>query len=172
MFSAFNHRGAAMRASTSCTRITVNIAAGFQWGASFYDKASTPEDVESRIRIAVPYAAVSYGDDDSRISATLGYGFKHHRRYDPTNYFTVEEFDRQVMIGALGGDYRLGEHWKIAGEIATMETLGVIPVVATGRYFTNTFAIDFGAAFVGITTGGEPAPKLPLAPVVSALFVF
>jgi hypothetical protein len=150
----------------------LNVALGFQWGTSFYDRESTPEDVESKIGISVPYAAVSYGDDDSRVSATLGYGFKHHRRYDPTKLFTVEEFDREVMIGALGGDYRLGEHWKIAGEIATMETLGVVPIIATGRYFTNSFAIDAGVAFLGITTGDGQAPKIPVVPVVSALFVF
>lgn len=147
----------------------LNVAAGYQWGRSFFNREEiagvTRDTVRSEITVQAPYAAISYGDDDSRLSATFGYAFKHHVK-------TETEFDQNAAFIAIGGDYRIGRHWKLAGEIISMQTLGLMPIVATGRYFTETFAIDFGAAFVGITTGDAKAPAIPLVPVVSGVFTF
>jgi hypothetical protein len=145
-----------------------NAAVGYQWARSIYDQEPTPL-TESTITMSVPWGAISYGDDDSRISATFGYAFKHHNR--PLATFD-QEFDREAGIIAIGGDYRFAHKWKFAGEIVSMQTLGVIPIVATMRYFTNTYALDFGFAFVGIETESGAAPGIPLAPVVSAVMVF
>jgi hypothetical protein len=148
-------------------RLTSNldIAAGYQWGRSFFDQAVTVDTVESRITVSAPYAALSFGDDDSRISATYGYVFKHHQI--PTG-----EFDTTAAVFALGGDYRFSNHWKVAGEVAYMQTLGVIPIVASVRYFTNDYALDLGLGYVGITVEGGTAAKIPLLPVISGVFVF
>jgi hypothetical protein len=142
----------------------LDVALGYQWGTSIYDQAST-DAIDSKITVNAPYLALSYGDDDSRLSATVGYAFKHHSKPNL-------EFVQNAMITAFGGDYRIARHWKIAGEILSMESLGVVPIVATARYFTSNYALDFGIGYVGITTGDTEQPKIPLLPVVSGVFVF
>jgi len=150
----------------------LNAAVGYQYGRSMYDKQITP-DPESQISFHAPYAALSYGTDSSRISATFGYIYKHHRTLieDPAGNF-FDEFDREVPIFALGGDYQFANHWKIAGEIATMRTLGAIPIVATARYFSDNYAVDFGVGYVGLGTDPDNRPAVPLLPVLSGIFVF
>ncbi|MBS1911711.1 MAG: hypothetical protein JST22_06980 [Bacteroidetes bacterium] len=143
-----------------------NVAAGYQWGRSFYDKQNPVADtVRSDITISAPYAALSYGDDDSRLSLTAGYAFKHHKKPNV-------EFDQNAAFFAVGGDIRVARHWKLAGELLRMETVGVVPLVATARYFGESFAIDAGVAYVGITTGDTKTPSIPVVPVVSAILVF
>jgi WD40 repeat protein len=139
----------------------LNIAAGFQWGRSMYDQEATPDVTESIITVAAPYGAISYGDDDSRISATFGYAFKHHDT-------PAEQFDRQAGILAIGGDFRFAERWKVVAEGFSMRTLGYIPVMATARYFGHTWAFDFGLAYLGIGDG----PALKVAPVLSFVKVW
>lgn len=144
----------------------LNIAVGYQFGRSLYDRQNvTVDTVRSTITVHAPYAAISYGSDDSRLSATLGYAFKHHARPD-------KEFDRNALVFAVGGDYRIARNWKLAGELIRMETVGVMPIVGTVRYFTDRLAIEAGAAYVGITTGDAAPPKIPIAPIVSAIVVF
>jgi hypothetical protein len=148
----------------------VHLAVGYQYGTSIYDKAITPER-ESEITLSAPYIVGSYGDDDSRVSLTLGHAFKNHRTFYPP-YRNFSEFKRNAWLGALGGDYRFARHWKVAGEVAYMQTAGVLPVIATVRYFSRTWAVDVGVAYVGITLEGGTPPVIPVLPVVSAVFVF
>jgi hypothetical protein len=54
----------------------------------------------------------------------------------------------------------------------TMRTMGFVPIAATARWFGKTWALDIGAAYTGITTGDEEAPELPIAPVVSFVWVW
>lgn len=143
----------------------VDVAVGYQVAASGYQKQTPPTIFKSDIFVQAPWAAISYGDDDSRASMTLSYAFKHHTTTDAV-------FDENVFIAAFGGDYRLANNWKVAGEVAYMEKLGVLPIIATARYFTDTYALDAGLAFVGITLGDAKAPAIPIAPVISAIFVF
>lgn len=141
----------------------LNVALGYQLGGSFYDKQVT-DAVESKISFNVPYGAISYGDDDSRISATFGYALKHHVTPDA-------EFDRDAAFVAVGADYRFAHNWKIVGEIGRVETLDALPLIATARYFGDHYAIDFGMAFFA-KTGNGAAPSIPVAPVLSAMFTF
>lgn len=143
----------------------LDVAAGYQWGRSFYDRQNAPDTVRSEITVQAPYGAISYGDDDSRLSATFGYAFKHHSK-------KLAEFNQNAAFIAIGGDYRIGRHWKLAGELISMESLGVMPIIATARYFTSSFAVDFGIGYVGITTGDNRPPAIPLVPVVSGVFTF
>jgi hypothetical protein len=142
----------------------LNVALGYQWGSSLYDKQLT-EGTDSKIGFSTPYGSISYGDDDSRISATFGYAFKHHVTPDA-------EFDRNATILALGGDYRFAHNWKIAGEIAGVESLGALPLIATARYFGERYAIDFGAAFLAKTDKNAKTPSVPLVPILSGVFLF
>jgi len=148
----------------------LNVGGGFQYAVSFYDKEETDE-TESRIAIATPYVTASYGDDDRRVSITGGYAFKKHHRFNEI-IDVVEEFDRDAILVGIGGDYRFASRWKVAAEILTMETLGYIPIGVTIRYFGDTWAIDGGLGYVGITTGGGEAPSAPVVPVVSWVVVF
>jgi hypothetical protein len=143
----------------------IDVAVGYQLARSIYDEEATRNAVESQITVNAPWGAISYGDEDSRASLTVGYAFKRHVKPEIT-------FDDDALIIAAGGDYRFAHHWKFAGEIAYMETLGVVPIVATARYFSDTYAIDAGIGFAGITIGDAPAPAFPLIPVLSAVFVF
>ncbi|HVK39453.1 MAG TPA: hypothetical protein VNA88_13020 [Candidatus Kapabacteria bacterium] len=143
----------------------LDVAVGYQYALSIYDEEATPDVRESQISVHAPWGAISYGDDDSRASLTLGYALKHHTK-------PLIEFDENALIVAAGGDYRFANHWKVAGEIAYMQTLGVVPIVATARYFTDTYAIDAGIGFAGITVGDGVAPAIPVLPVISAIFVF
>lgn len=145
----------------------LDIAAGYQWGRSFFDRetVSTADTFRSEITVHAPYLALSYGDDDSRLSATTGYAFKHHVKPNT-------EFDENVAFLAIGGDQRIARHWKLAAEIIIMEKLGVVPLVGSVRYFSERYAIDVGVGYVGITTGDTRTPAIPLVPVVSGVFVF
>lgn len=142
-----------------------DVAVGYQYAKSIYDEEVTPGELESEITVSAPWASISYGDDDSRASLTIGYAFKHHVK-------PLIEFDEDAVILAAGGDYRFANHWKVAGEVAYMQTLGVVPIVATARYFTDTYAIDAGIGFAGITVGDGESPAIPILPVLSAVFVF
>ncbi len=145
----------------------LNVAAGYQWGRSFYDKESDDalDTVSSTINVHAPYLAVSLGDDDSRLSATLGYAFKHHTKNNV-------EFNDNAALLAVGGDTRFARNWKVAGEIIMMQKLGVVPLIGTVRYFSDNYAFDLGVGYVGITTGDTKPPAIPLVPVVSGVFVF
>jgi hypothetical protein len=94
------------------------------------------------------------------MSLTGGYAFKHHEI--PTG-----NFDTTAVILGLGGDYRLSSNWKIAGELAWMQSVDVVPVIVTARYFTKIWALDVGVAYLGIVTETGAEPNIPVAPVVS-----
>lgn len=146
------------------------IAGGFQWAQSIYDREETSE-FDSRITVLAPYAALSYGDDDRRASVTAGYAFKAHRAVVDVGTEAIEEFDRNAPIIALGGDWRIGDRWKLVAEGIYMKSAGTVPLIGTARWFGRTWALDFGAAFLGIATGDGDAASIPVAPVVSFVWV-
>jgi len=45
-------------------------------------------------------------------------------------------------------------------------------VVVGMRYFGRSWAVDAGVGYVGIVTDGASRPRVPLVPLLSALFVF
>ena len=148
-----------------------SIAGGYAFAVSTLDKELTPDELDSRIYLNIPFAAVSYGTDDSRVSLTGGVALKRHSTWVLEDNHRVE-FDTAAYFGALGGDYRFARHWKVAGEFALMQTLDVAPLLVTARYFTNTFAIDAGLGYAGFTLNDADKPKFPFVPVLSAVFVF
>lgn len=153
----------------------LDIAVGYTYGQSLLDKEATAGELDSRITVHVPFGAISYGTDDARVSATGGYAFKTHSTWittDPVLPPLRDTYAKDAAFGSVGGDYRFARHWKVAGEFLMMQTVDVAPIVLTARYFTNTFALDIGAAYAGITLNDAPKPKIPLLPVVSAVFVF
>ncbi len=144
----------------------LQAAVGYQWARSIYDQEQTPDTLESGIVAHTPYAAVSYGDDDSRASITAGYAFKHHTTID------AGEFNRNALIMSIGGDYRFANRWKVAGELLAMQTLGYAPIAFTARFFGETYAVDAGFAYLGLATGDGDVPSLKFAPVISLVKVW
>ncbi len=148
-----------------------NVGGGFQYAESYYDREETAER-ESHITMKIPYLAVSHGDDKSRISVTFAYSYRLHQTLAPAPINGIIEYNREARMLGIGGDYQFGSRWKVAGEILTMDELGYIPIAATVRYFSDTWAIDGGLGFVGITTGDGTAPDIPVVPVLSVVAVF
>lgn len=152
-----------------------NIAGGYAFAMSTLDKEFTVDELDSRIRLHIPYAALSYGTDDRRVSATAGLAFKRHSTWilaDPFFGDYRKDYDTTAVFGSIGGDYRFAKHWKVAVEGAYMQTLDVVPVMLTARYFTNSMALELGAGYAGFTLNNAEAPKIPIFPVLSAIFVF
>ncbi|HVK37060.1 MAG TPA: choice-of-anchor D domain-containing protein [Candidatus Kapabacteria bacterium] len=144
----------------------LNVAGGLIWGRSTYDNDATADSTESVITTLAPFAAISYGDDDSRISASAGYAMKTHE------IIVAGEIERNAMVLSLGGDYRIADRWKVCAEVMTMESLGHVPIAVTARWFGRTWALDAGLAYVGITTGDAEAAETPVLPMVSWVMVF
>lgn len=153
-----------------------NIAGGYAFAMSTLDKEFTVDELDSRIRLHIPYASVSYGTDDMRGSITGGLAFKRHSTWilgDPFFGDYRKDYDTTAAFISAGGDYRFGQsNWKIAAEGVYMQTLDLVPVMVTARYFTNSFALELGAGYAGITLNGAQAPKIPIFPVLSAIFTF
>lgn len=93
---------------------------------------------ESTIRLAAPFAVVSYGDRASRLSAGIGYAWKKHRLSEGM------EFNRNAVIATLGGDLTIDRGWKLAAEAYYIESSGLAPLTMTARWFNASLAIDFG----------------------------
>lgn len=142
-----------------------SLAAGLQVAFS-----SVPE---SDIRTIAPYGIATYGDDRSAVTVAAGYGFKRH-------FTPLEEFDRDAFVFGLGGNHEVGSGWKIAAELATIESSGILPLLVTARRFGDAWAIDFG---LGMNLAGEAGisfndalsgeiESLNIVPYLSGMWVF
>jgi len=136
------------------------VGGGYQIGQSSYDQDYS-EPVESRIVFNAFYATAGYGDDDSRLNAYLGYGFKHHM----TAY--EGDFMADATIVGLAYGKRLSEHWKICGEAFFMRTMTFVPITITARYFEKNFALEVGFTVIGIPASGAAAASFPLVPMLT-----
>lgn len=52
------------------------------------------------------------------------------------------------------------------------ENLDLIPVLFSIRYFTDKYGFDLGLGFLGLTLNGATAPKIPIAPLLSIVYLF
>ena len=145
------------------------VAAGFQWAASFFEDEKTVGN-DSRITAPTLYGAISYGNDDRRLSFTGGYAFKHHTTLVDPERGLFDEFPRQAPIVVLGGDWRIGDRWKLAAEGIYMRTLGTAPIITTARWFGKDWGLDFGAAWLLIETGEDDPPSFPVLPIISFIW--
>lgn len=150
----------------------LSIAAGVAGGMSFFDNDKTPDTTESIIRVAAPFVALSFGNDNQRISTTFGYGFKRHNAIPPEGGAPVK-FDRDAVVLTIGGDYSFAERWKVTGEVISVTTSGYVPIISTIRYFGKTWAIDVGLTYLGIKNTPDATDlSLPIFPVFSWVMTF
>ncbi len=120
----------------------------------------------STIVLLSPYAVASLGDDDSRISLGLGYTWRRHTPRDSAGPFT-----RRAVVGGIGGDIRIGYHWKVASEAYVLEDASIQPLVTTLRYFGEHYAVDVGIG-VDLAIAGSRKGHPRVAPVVSLMWVW
>jgi hypothetical protein len=121
----------------------------------------------SSIVLLSPYGVVSIGDDDKRASAVLGYTWRRHFPADSG----AQPFNKTAAVLGVGGDYRIGYHWKVAAEAFILQEAEYQPLVLTLRYFDKRFAIDGG---LGMDLGllGGRTEGIRLAPVITGTWVF
>ena len=121
----------------------------------------------SSIILLSPYGVASVGDDDKRASLLVGYTWRRHFPADSG----VAPFNKSAVVLGVGGDYRLGEHWKVAAEAFLLQEAEYQPLVLTLRYFGRRFAIDGG---LGVDLGllGGRTDGIRLAPVLTGTWVF
>lgn len=155
-----------------------NIAAGYQFARSVFDKGITKDSTESVINMQFGYIATSYGSTESRLSLNVGYAIKKHSTYilyfDDNNdqKSMYENYNRNAAFASIGFDKRVGGNFKLCTEAIYMHTSNSLPIVFTGRYFTNDYGLDLGVAYTGITFNGSAAPKIPFAPILSLVYVW
>lgn len=138
------------------------VGGGYQMGFSSYNRAATPDDVESEITLHALWATAGYGTDASRFNVYLGYAFKKH--------VTAFEgsFPADATIAGIGYDYQVGRQWKVCSELFFMRTMPIIPVNITARYFGETYALEAGFVITAITPSAKyAAPAFPVAPLLS-----
>lgn len=143
----------------------LSVAAGLQVALSSV--------TDSEIRTIAPYGIASYGTDRSRVTVALGYGFKRHT-------IPTEVFDRNAFVIGIGAGTEIAEGWKMNGELASIESSGILPFLITARKFGEKYAIDFG---LGINLGGDAdvsfnsllsgeANSLGIIPYLSGMWTF
>jgi len=137
------------------------------WRGAVGAQVNFSETDLSSIVLLSPYAVLSLGDDDRRASTTLGYTWRRHMPKEDT----IPPFDKQALVLGIGGDYRIGHHWKVAAEAFLLQEASYQPLIVTLRYFDKRFAIDGGLGLdlglLGGRTGG-----IRVAPVISGAWVF
>lgn len=155
-----------------------NVAGGYQWARSIFDKSITKDTTDSKISLNIGYLALSYGTENSRFSVNIGDSYNYHETYitylDSSNKLVpkIESYTRETPFLSLGGDYKIGSNWKICGELSYMKNLDLIPVLFSIRYFTDKYGFDLGLGFLGLTLNGATAPKIPIAPLLSIVYLF
>lgn len=141
----------------------LRAAVGFQYGFTSTE--------ESDISLSAPYGVISYGDRRNRISLAAGYSWKDHKTAEGT-------FDRNAYIVAIGGDVTLSRGWKLVSEIYVIESSGILPLVATSRWFGDRYAFDAGLA-IDLSGGNDvrgtgslsgEVRNIRLGPVISFLW--
>lgn len=137
------------------------IGGGLQHGMSHYDRIGTPELVESRITFTAAWATLGVGTDDSRLNLYAGYAFKDH------NTAFTGRFNADATIMGLAYDARIARSWKICSEAFFMRTLPFVPITVTARYFGESYALEAGVTCIAIPASGQPAPSLPIVPMLT-----
>ncbi len=121
----------------------------------------------SEILVAAPYVTASIGDDDQRGTVAIGYSWRHHTSFDTT----IAPFNREALAIGIGGDYRIGYHWKIAAEAMYIEEANYQPAVIALRYFGRAFAIDAGLG-TDLGLDGKRIEGVGIVPVLTGTWVW
>jgi hypothetical protein len=111
-------------------------------------------EVTKITRIGFPYVVATYGNWESQLTLLGGLAYQSSvdslkKPYTSTN----------SVIG-VEGDMRVGENLKASIEFYFVENFGIVPTIATMRYFTNEMTIDVGVVFSLYKAGSRNLPTL------------
>jgi hypothetical protein len=105
-------------------------------------------------RIGFPYVVATYGTWESEL--TLLGGLSYQSSVDSLNI----PFTATNSVIGVEGDMRVGENLKASIEFYFVEDFGIVPTIATMRYFTNEMTIDVGIVFSLYKAGSRNLPTL------------
>ena len=121
-----------------------SVAAGFQVIYSQVVKTS---------HIAFPFVVGTYGTWESALTIMGGYSFENN---DSLGFHT---YPKNSFVG-VGGDMRVGENLKVQMELYFISDFGIVPAVASVRYFQNDLTIDVAVVFSLYKAGEVNLPTL------------
>ena len=96
-------------------------------------------------RIGFPYVVASYGSWESSLSILGGISYQNTEAYDSLHN-EVGYYPVNSVIG-VAGNMRIGENLKGAIELYFIGDFGIVPTVASIRYFENNLTIDVAVVF-------------------------
>ena len=132
-------------------------------------------EVNKITRIGFPYVVATYGSWESELTVLGGLAYQSSVDSLKKPYTAVNS-----VIG-VEGDMRVGENLKASIEFYFVENFGIVPTIATMRYFTNELTIDVGIVFSLYKAGYRNLPTLgeyvfgtnfDVIPMVSASYHF
>ncbi len=138
---------------------------GYQFAHSVSDNART-DSVESTISTHIPYAVLSYGDDQSRVSLCTGYAMSGH-----ITAAVPAGFSSSSVFAVLSAELRVANKWKLVTELVGAESLNALPLLITARYLGPSYAIDAGLGYAGAAQIGS-AISFPFVPMIAGTWVW
>jgi hypothetical protein len=138
---------------------------GYQFAHSVSDNART-DSVESTISTHIPYAVVSYGDDQSRVSLCSGYAMSNH-----ITTAVPAGFSSSSVFAVLSAELRIANKWKLVTELVQATSLNAMPAILTARYLGPSYAIDAGLAYTGASQSGSAA-SFQVVPMIAGTWVW
>ena len=133
-------------------------------------------EVSKVTRIGFPYVVATYGTWESELTLLAGVSYQSTVDSLGLPYYPVNS------VIAVGGDMRVGENLKAAIELYFISNFGIVPTVASMRYFDNNLTIDVGVVFSLYKAGSSNlktlgdyvfnTPNFPVIPMVSGSYHF
>lgn len=126
-------------------------------------------------RIGFPFVVATYGTWESELTLLGGIA------YQSSTDSLKQPFTATNSVIGVEGDMRVGENLKASVEFYFVENFGIVPTIATMRYFTNEMTIDVGIVFSLYKAGNRNLPTLgeyvfntnfDVIPMVSASYHF
>jgi hypothetical protein len=137
-------------AATGGLKITPLSSGLFCAAAGFQEIYS---EVVKTSHIAFPYVEGTYGTWESELTIMGGYAFENN------DSLGIHTYPQNSFIG-VGGDMRVGENLKLQLELYFISDFGIVPAVASVRYFENNMTIDVAVVFSLYKAGEANLPTL------------
>jgi hypothetical protein len=111
-------------------------------------------EVTKITRIGFPYVVASYGSWESQLTLLAGLAYQ-----SSVDSLRIPYTATNSVIG-VAGDMRVGENLKASVEFYFVENFGIVPTIATMRYFSDELTIDVGIVFSLYKAGNRNLPTL------------
>ncbi|HWF44423.1 MAG TPA: hypothetical protein VG537_07270 [Candidatus Kapabacteria bacterium] len=138
-------------------------------------------EVSKITRIGFPFVVATYGTWESELTLLGGISYQSTTTVDSITNKIIPYYPVNSVIG-VGGDMRVGENLKVAIELYFISDFGIVPTIASIRYFQNNLTIDAGIVFSLYKAGSSNlktlgdyvfnTPNFPIIPMVSGSYHF